>query len=523
MAMETREEKLAIWADPSDGPQSVMYLQGSIPLTLHDPAQIRLSQDRFDVSQIDHLLNTPNNDSQDQWHFKVLSFPQLRLGRIRLSMPKPAFQKIQGAWHLHPRTIEVFLANNGVFTSFYSPASGHTSFLLKVANSRSTGFDCVSVTCNPSRRTTYVLYQHLRDEESIFATITSAPERAVDPLFFVAAVYRSHHQQIETYRNTIDDAILKIERQTGLGVPANLNGRRPSLDEEPRHFSSKGTIQKLSHCQSDVAIIKHVARCCLECGDWLVQLFDEILLRGDHGGDSSADHGEDDLAPAPALADSLRSARVMNRDEVEYMRRRSKMLLSQIQQISERAQSQTNFLLATLSQSDTEYSASIAIDGKSDSNTMKVISILGAIYLPGTCVATLLSMEVFIWREPDGTLTISPSIWIYLTIALPLTIATLVVWTAWSKREDRKSEKRLTISHTKPRFESDGAVDVHRGVGTSGSKDTGTVMAVDVELAQGGAGGSGSGSGLGLGLGNLAVWHGFPKAPWLRRSEVSRV
>lgn len=86
---------------------------------------------------------------------------------------------------------------------------------------------------------------------------------------------------------------------------------------------------------------------------------------------------------------------------------------------------------------------------------MKAISILGTIYLPGTCVATLLSMDVFIWRDPDGTFNVSPNIWIYWMIALPLTIATFVGWMAWSRRADKKSEERLTISHTKPRFESD--------------------------------------------------------------------
>lgn len=345
--METREEKLATWADSSvDCPQSLRFLEGSIPLILNDPDdQVRFSQDQIELSQIgDHVLNAFNDDGPNLWHFKVISFPQLQLGRLRLSIPKPVFQKIQDSWNLHPHTIEVFLSNNGVFTTFHCSRSGRTSFLLKVANSRSTGFDSISVACDPSRRTTYVLYHHLKDEDSVFATLLSTLERCIDPLFFVAALYRSHHQQIETYRNTIDDAILKIERQTGLGVPASLMGRRAmgrraSLDEVPLHFSAKRTIQQLGYCQSDVAIIKHVARCCLECGDWLVQVIDE-KLRSEHGGDSSADHCQRDLQ----LSKSLRMVRLMNREDVEYMRRRSKMTLSQIQQIGERTQSQTNFV-----------------------------------------------------------------------------------------------------------------------------------------------------------------------------------
>ncbi|KAB8230256.1 uncharacterized protein BDW43DRAFT_285959 [Aspergillus alliaceus] len=129
--------------------------------------------------------------------------------------------------------------------------------------------------------------------------------------------------------------------------------------------------------------------------------------------------------------------RLMNRDDVEYVRRRSKMLLSQIQQIGERAQSQTNFLMATLSQSDTEYTASIAIDRKRDNNAMRAIAILSLIYVPGTYAATLLSMDVFIWRDSDGTLKLSTSIWIYWAIALPLTIATFVCIARFTEKTRR--------------------------------------------------------------------------------------
>lgn len=112
-------------------------------------------------------------------------------------------------------------------------------------------------------------------------------------------------------------------------------------------------------------------------------------------------------------------------------------------------------LLATLAQSDTEYTASIAIDGRSDSHAMKVLSVLGIIYLPATCVATLLSMDVFFWRDPDGKFKVSPSLWVFGLIAIMLTCATFGVWIVWSRIEEKKSKEQLTISHTKPRFRPD--------------------------------------------------------------------
>ena len=355
--METREEKLATWADcPIHRQQSLRVLEGSLSFDANNSENcMRISEDRICYDQIeDRLLNirgddTSNDDTPSLWHFKVISLPRFRPGKLVLSAPRRVFQKIQGSWNLHPRTVEVFLANNGVFTTFHSSSSGRTSLLLKVANARSTGYDCVSVTCDPSHRTTYVLYHHLEDECSVFATLLAMPEQTIDPRFFVAALYRSHYQHIETYRNTIDDTILKVERQTGFGIPNRLArpGSRPppSLDEYPALEDPKRTIQQLSYCQTDLAIIGHAARCCLSCGEWLVQVIDETLSseRLSHCGGERSDSS--DLHPRDQqFLESLRTARLMIREDVEYIRRRTAMLLSQVQQMKDRTESQTNLV-----------------------------------------------------------------------------------------------------------------------------------------------------------------------------------
>ncbi|KAF3043256.1 hypothetical protein E8E12_010023 [Didymella heteroderae] len=340
--------------------------------------------------------------------------------------------------------MEVFLSNNGVFSTFTTSADGQTSLILKVANSRTTGFDCVSVTCNPARRTTYALYHHLEDEASVFATLISNPERCMDPHFFVAAVYRSHHQHIEVYRNTIDDAIQSIERQTGFGNPGRLKSakdpaRRNSMDEYPALEDPKNIIQQLSYCQTDLAIIGHVARCCLECGDWLVKALDEPVLEG------QVLHGSE-------YAPSMKQVRPMVAQDVEYMRRRTAMLLSQVQQMRDRVQSQTVFMLNTITQSDSEYTAAIAVDGRRDSTAMKTIAILGIVFLPGTFMATLFSSDMFDWGNEDtgnqNTLTVSRKMWIYWVVTVPLTVLTLLMWMLWTRRDVKRSTQRLRIFRT---------------------------------------------------------------------------
>ncbi|KAJ4347608.1 hypothetical protein N0V95_005254 [Ascochyta clinopodiicola] len=450
--METREEKLATWADPSvDEIQSFRLLKGSLQLDSSDlNKRARVSEQHINVDQVEHHLIEPKVDkivgqtnTSNIWHFKAISVPRLRPGRLVVSIPKPVFQQIQNSWSLHPRTMEIFLSNNGVFSTFSTSDSGQTSVILKVANSRTTGFDCVSVTCDPARRTTYALYHHLEDEASVFATLISNPERCMDPHFYVGAVYRAHHQHIELYRNVIDDAIQGIERQTGFGNPGRLHSsqrpaRRASMDEYPVLEDPKSTIQQLSYCQTDLAIIGHVARCCLECGDWLVGALDDKLP---------------DMHDTQYVQ-SIKTVRPMVRQDVEYMRRRTVMLLSQVQQMKDRVQSQTVFMLNTITQSDAEYTAAIAVDGRRDSSAMKTIAILGIVFLPGTFMATLFSSDMFDWGADDSdvvdahSLTVSRKMWIYWVITVPLTVLTLLLWMLWTRRETSRSSQRLMIYRT---------------------------------------------------------------------------
>lgn len=361
--METREERLATWAEPPSNREhhKLRFLTGSIFSYPNNQGQyVRIKEDSIHFDQIQSRLFQPPKDDVDGsfplWHFKVLSLPRLRPGRLALSLPKHIFHTIQQAWNLHSRTIETFLSNNGVFGTFPScsnNSSGRSSLLLKVANSRSTGFDCVSITRDLACRTTYVLYHHLSDEASVFTNLLATPERCIDHHFFAAALYRSHHQHVETHRSTIDETILGIERGTNVGRTGKLISpwRRQSVDGEYPALAGvdpKKTILQLSYCQTDLAIIGHVARCCLECGEGIVRAVDESLRSGQElktqqdGGGPAHDSPLEQRDKALSMA--LRAAQMAVRDEVEYTRRRIAMLLSQVEQMRQRTQSQTDLV-----------------------------------------------------------------------------------------------------------------------------------------------------------------------------------
>jgi hypothetical protein len=71
---------------------------------------------------------------------------------------------------------------------------------------------------------------------------------------------------------------------------------------------------------------------------------------------------------------------------------------------------------------------------------MKTIAVLTILFLPGTFVATVLSIDMFQWQNGDDSEPkVSNLFWIYWVIALPLTALVMAGWLFWT----RKSVSRL--------------------------------------------------------------------------------
>lgn len=76
----------------------------------------------------------------------------------------------------------------------------------------------------------------------------------------------------------------------------------------------------------------------------------------------------------------------------------------------------------------------LAHASKRDSSAMKTISLLGAIFLPGAYVASVLSMNFFNFQENDDM--VAPSFWVYWAITVPITIAIVAFWYFYDKRRE---------------------------------------------------------------------------------------
>ncbi|KAK7749321.1 hypothetical protein SLS62_008290 [Diatrype stigma] len=90
----------------------------------------------------------------------------------------------------------------------------------------------------------------------------------------------------------------------------------------------------------------------------------------------------------------------------------------------------------------------LAHASKRDSTAMKTLSLLGAVFLPGTFLASVFSMTFFDFGPddsgndpPNAGATVSKFVWIYFVITIPLTV--LIVGSWWFL--DRRRERRYAL------------------------------------------------------------------------------
>lgn len=78
----------------------------------------------------------------------------------------------------------------------------------------------------------------------------------------------------------------------------------------------------------------------------------------------------------------------------------------------------------------------LAHASKRDSTAMKTLSLLGALFLPGTFLASIFSMTFFDFGS--GEPWVSPELWIYFVVTIPLTLCIVGSWWFMDKRREKQ-------------------------------------------------------------------------------------
>ncbi|KAJ0109333.1 hypothetical protein J7T55_000258 [Diaporthe amygdali] len=84
----------------------------------------------------------------------------------------------------------------------------------------------------------------------------------------------------------------------------------------------------------------------------------------------------------------------------------------------------------------------LAYASKRDSTAMKALSLIGAIFLPGAYVASIMSTTFFDFHD-SATLSsaVSPRFWLYWVVVMPLTACVVAVWFLWERQRKRTTHE----------------------------------------------------------------------------------
>ncbi|KAL4746205.1 hypothetical protein BDW72DRAFT_197898 [Aspergillus terricola var. indicus] len=382
-------------------------------------------------------------------------FPKTCVG-----MSHEAFGLVESRFHLHPATLPALEVATGTFSRhFDSRTHGgkRISIILKAPQKYEIGNYMLSLTYDMSSRWTTALLagESIVDLAStvfdrsllplapmspcdvVREYLMSSPTLWDHPLMLPCIVLGHHLRRLQYHCNRdLTPSVMGIEAQLGV----TRVGRR-NFDARPRDLS---TIKDgpVARAQSEhltvtintqltrVGFTAHNPKWNYEASALLVKILTEIA------------------AFRPALRPEANEEILGVLDHNITL---AKSLEDNILGLQKRLELQLNVLYSFVAQTDNRLSARLAATAGRDSTSMKILAFITTIFLPGSYVATLFSMNMFNWEDgasdPDssgsGGSTISPQFWIYWTVAAPLTALTLAGWALWWSFEKHRYDEHL--------------------------------------------------------------------------------
>ncbi|KAI7474653.1 hypothetical protein KC357_g5150 [Hortaea werneckii] len=152
-----------------------------------------------------------------------------------------------------------------------------------------------------------------------------------------------------------------------------------------------------------------------------------------------------------------RSSNSFEREEIQQVITCHRMLLQcehgRSQALENRLRNQIDLAFHIRTQHDSMVASQIAELARADSVSMKGISILGLVFLPGTFVSALFGMNFFdLAQNHQGqyVLAVSSNFWLYWAVTVPLTLGTVLLWQLWYRRAIPKPRSHNPLSPRLP-------------------------------------------------------------------------
>ncbi|KIW63289.1 hypothetical protein, variant [Phialophora macrospora] len=286
--------------------------------------------------------------------------------------------------------------------------------------------------------------------ERLFDVFTHSPpsSNSSSPYAFIPVAVLLEHIRIadEDDRHDIDQSVCRIENRSGVSLHNFGSRTRAKIGEY-------ALLQRELHMQDALIIMAE------HCFSFHAKFATFAIGEERAFSDLLSTRPEKDRGPFQReQADYVRASLTLNASM-------STWTLEQLHALEKRLKVQLQVIDSTISATDALTMIRLARASRSDSNTMKAITILTMVFLPATFVCSLFSTGFFDFTaaaDEDGsnlgathrTMRIAGQFWIYFAVAVPLTILVLSIcaaWLQWSARQEDDGGDKASVEAKGPR------------------------------------------------------------------------
>ncbi|KAE8381934.1 hypothetical protein BDV26DRAFT_254563 [Aspergillus bertholletiae] len=386
--------------------------------------------------------------------------------RASLGMYREQYGLVESAFGLHPATLSALEVNGGMF-SRYSRSTAQLgdkiSIILKAPQKYEIANYMLSLTHDATSQWTTALlagediidpFPQLEDYRSdlpfrsqapgrtIRTSLVQSPEMWNNPLTLPCILVTDHLKRLQQYcTGPLTQQVMVIEEHLGVTTvgrrnqvprfraPTNrkLQSKEPDVlnlgipvDRSQTHFLTVSINSKLT----SILFMRRSPKWNYEASHFLLNTLNETF--GEMSGQRPHYNQIWEL--------------------IEHNVYLAKSIEDHVLCLQARMELQLNVLYSFVAQSDNRLNARLAASTGKDSTSMKILAFITTVFLPGTFIATLFSMDMFDWKSApsDGSSSVSSQFWIYWAAAVPLTAVTLGGWALWWNFEKHRYDVHMT-------------------------------------------------------------------------------
>ena len=370
----------------------------------------------------------------------------------QLAISRDTYCQVEDAFRLSKSTIASLFNSSGVFARFteYDEITRKPRYIRLVVKSKqkvNVGNWEVSLTHNIETGCTDVLicaegiFTLSRPDHSSTETqvqkfvehLSSVPNLWSHPLIVPTLLIRLFCERISVNRLKVADKLVDLENEMGVTTAGRSKAKR-SLDNWPHDLDIKQITINLNSTGASILYLSQTCAWTQDCIGYLIKLCDEM-------GQTHNSMWLESMEIKETLeyeSSALQGVGMTMRTKKERIQAQLNVLFSAASQkenaialgYSRMAQEQNE-----IAQKDVQLNTRIATSTKSDSIAMTTFTFITAVFLPGSYVASLMSINMFDWMSTtteDGKL--SSLFWLYWVVTIPLSAVVLLGWWLWYKK-----------------------------------------------------------------------------------------